>query len=138
VTAVLKAGTTYFAIVFAVGFVLGTVRVLLLLPFVGEAAAVFLEIPIILVASWIAARWTINRFDVPGEVAARLMMGAFAFALLILGELAVSSLSFGRPLQDTLVAYRSLPGAAGLFAQVIFALLPAAQAMLLRRRASGF
>ena len=137
-TAALKAGTTYFATVFAVGFVLGTVRVLLLLPFIGEAAAVFFEIPIILVASWIAARWTINRFDVSGEVAARLMMGAFAFALLILGELAVSGLLFGRPLQDTLDAYRSLPGAGGLFAQVIFALLPVAQAMLLRKRDSGF
>jgi len=60
-----------------------------------------------------------------------LIMGAAAFALLILGELAVSTFVSGRSLEDTLATYRSLPGILGFSAQVIFALLPLGQAFLL-------
>jgi hypothetical protein len=130
-TAALKAGATYFVLVYAIGFLLGTVRVLLLLPLVGETAAVLLEAPLMLVVSWIAARWSSRRFTVPATVLPRLMMCAAAFALLILGELAVSRFVFGRSLEDTLATYRSLPGILGLSAQVIFTLLPLAQAFLL-------
>jgi len=137
VRATLKTGATYFAAAFAVGFVLGTVRVLLLLPVVGETAAVLLEIPIILFASWIAARWSSTRFDVPAEMPPRVVMGAVGFAFLMLAELLVSSLIFGRSLEDTVTNYQSLPGVLGLSAQVIFALLPVFQARLLRRGASS-
>jgi hypothetical protein len=60
-------------------------------------------------------------------------MGGVAFALLMLGELAVSSLVFGRTLGTTLAGYGSPAGIVGLSAQVIFALLPVARAMLSRR-----
>ena len=132
--AAVKAGTIYFAVVFALGFLLGTVRVLVLVPVVDEVAAVLLETPIMLLASWIAARWSADRFDVPTEISARVVMGAIAFALLMIAELLVSGLILGRPLQDTLTAYQSPPGVIGLCAQVMFALFPAAQAVLLRRR----
>ena len=48
----LKAGVTYFAIIFALGFAFGTIRVLILLPHMGEMAAVLMEGPFILGASW--------------------------------------------------------------------------------------
>jgi len=63
--AALKAGAAYFAIVFAAGFVLGTARVLALLPFVGETAAVLIEAPLMVLASWIVSWWLTARFDVP-------------------------------------------------------------------------
>lgn len=136
-SAALKAGTIYFAIVFVIGFVLGAVRVLLLLPVVGEMGAVFLELPFILFASWIAARWSAGRFAVPAVLPARAVMGIVAFALLMLAELLVSSLIFGRSWDDTLPAYQTPPGILGLSAQVGFALLPGVQAALLRRHASS-
>jgi hypothetical protein len=71
VWSVLKAGAVYFTIVFAVGFLLGTVRVLVLVPRVGETAAVMIELPIILAASWITCRWLIARFSVPARPMAR-------------------------------------------------------------------
>jgi hypothetical protein len=43
-----RAGGVYFAAVFALGFALGIVRVLITAPAVGESAAVLLEIPILL------------------------------------------------------------------------------------------
>ena len=82
-TAALKAGTAYFAIVYAVGFLLGTVRVLLLSPLVGETAAVLLETPVMLLISWIAARWSAETFSVPAKLLPRGVMGVLAFALLI-------------------------------------------------------
>ena len=52
----LLAGAAYFAVVFATGFALGVVRVLVTAPRLGETGAVLLEVPIILAASWFAAR----------------------------------------------------------------------------------
>ena len=63
-TQTIKAATAYFAIVFGIGFVLGTARVLVIIPRIGELAAVLLEVPVMLATSWFAARWCIARFAV--------------------------------------------------------------------------
>src|SRR4051812_22335794 len=92
----LSAGTAYFALVFALGFILGTIRALLIAPRLGEAGVVLLELPIMLLASWIACGWVIRRLRVNPAFAARLTMGATAFVLLMLAELGVSVFAFGR------------------------------------------
>jgi hypothetical protein len=127
-TTALKAGATYAVIVYFVGFVLGTVRVLLLVPDIGETQAVLLETPVILSASWIASQWSVKRFAVPAAAGSRLAMGGVAFALLMIGELAVSILVFGRSWGNALTVYPSPSGVIGLAAQSVFALLPLAQA----------
>jgi hypothetical protein len=133
-TTALKAGASYFTIVYLVGFVLGTVRVLALAPRIGEVAAVLLETPIMLAASWIASRLCTRTFGVPPEVRRRLVMGGAAFALLILGEVGVSILALRRSWESTLAAILSPSGLIGLSAQVAFALLPLLQAVLKRKR----
>jgi hypothetical protein len=130
--AALKAGTAYFAVVYAIGFLLGTARVLLLATLVGETAAVLFETPLMLLVSWTSAWWSASAFSVPAKLSSRIVMGGFAFGLLILGELAVSTLIFDRSLAGTLSVYRSPAGLLGLLAQSIFALLPVAQAILYR------
>ena len=52
-----KAGALYAIVVFSIGFILGTIRVLLLLPRLGETTAVIVEAPIMLAASWFVCRW---------------------------------------------------------------------------------
>jgi hypothetical protein len=126
----LKAGATYFAIVYPVGFVLGTLRVLLMLPHIGETGAVLLETPIMLAVSWIASRWSTNRFAVPAAPIPRLAMGVIAFALLAATEVGVSMLASGRTSTDLLDLYRSVPGIIGLAAQAGFALVPLIQALI--------
>jgi len=129
-TAALKGGVGYFAIVYVLGFLLGTIRVLLLVPRTGEPVSVLLETPIILGASWIAARWCANRFSVPATPVPRLAMGGVAFALLLAGEIAVSTFVFGRAWQNTAALYQTPPAIIGLAAQAVFAFLPLTQAIM--------
>lgn len=120
----IRAGAWYFAFVFAAGFVLGTVRILLLIPAMGEGRALLLEIPVMLAISWVMAGALIRRHGVPARVAARLLMGGVAFALLMLAEALLGIYGFGRSLQELMGHYATLTGAAGLAGQGVFALIP--------------
>jgi hypothetical protein len=125
--AAINAGLAYFGAVFAVGFMLGTIRVLVLVPRMGEIASVLLETPVILAVSWLVSGWTTHEFRVPTAVSQRLLMVVVAFALLMLAEMGVSIFTFGRPIEDHLAAYRSSQGLIGLIAQIAFAFFPLMQ-----------
>jgi hypothetical protein len=60
-------------------------------------------------------------------------MGATAFALLMLGEAAISILLGGRSLAGHVALYAHAPHLLGLAGQVVFALLPLIRALQLRR-----
>jgi hypothetical protein len=122
-----NAGALYALIVFLIGFVLGTIRVLLIVPRVGETAAVVLETPLMLVASWFVCRWSVDRLDLPRRVDARCLMGVVAFAVLIAAEFALGRLVFGRSASEQSADYASAAGAIGLAAQVVFATYPIVQ-----------
>ena len=74
-----KAGIAYFAIIFAAGFMLGTIRVLLLIPRIGETWAVLAELPVMMMLSWFVCGWLLRRFGVPRDWGNRLRMGGVAF-----------------------------------------------------------
>lgn len=119
-----NAGATYFSMVFAAGFVLGTVRVLLLAPRFGALTSVLLELPLMLVISWIACGWVLSRFEVPARTPSRLTMGTVAFGLLMLAELALSVGAFGRSMSDYLDNLTTPHRLVGLSGQILFALMP--------------
>jgi hypothetical protein len=127
----IRAGALYFAIVFAAGFVLGALRVTVLMPLIGELPAVALELPVILFISWIACRRLIAQFSVPAMAPHRAAMGALAFGLLMLAELALSVLVFDRSGAEYLAGLQSAPGLLGLAGQLVFASMPLG---LLRQR----
>ncbi len=127
-----RAGVAYFAIVFAVGFALGTLRVLTLAPYLGEAGAVLVELPVMLAVSWLACGLVLDRWRVPAGWRHRLAVGGVAFALLMAAELGVSVLAFGRSVGEHFATYRSWGAALGLAAQVAFAAMP-----LVRRTGRG-
>ncbi|MEN0651778.1 MULTISPECIES: hypothetical protein [Hyphobacterium] len=119
-----RAGALYFALVFAAGFVLGAFRTLWLAPRVGDFAAVAVELPVMLAVAWLACG-AVLRWVNPGQgIEARAIMGLFAFALLMIAELALA-LTFGVPsvaawLADLVTA----PGLLGLAGQIAFANFP--------------
>jgi hypothetical protein len=124
--AAIKSGAVYFAVVFLLGFALGSVRTVLIAPRLGETLAVVLETPVMLAVSWFVAAWCVGRFETPPTALARLAMGGVAFALLMAAELGVSLAVFHRSGSQHLAGYRSVSGAAGLAAQVAFAAIPLA------------
>src|SRR5947209_784739 len=121
------AGALYALIVFLIGFMLGTIRVLLIVPYLGETAAVSLETPLMLAASWFVCRWCVDRLDVPRRIGPRSLMGVVAFVVLMTAEFALGRLAFGRPMSQQLAAYGEAPGAIGLAAQIVFATFPVVQ-----------
>lgn len=83
---VLKAGVLYFALVFAVGFVLGANRTLWVVSRVGTRTAELMEMPIMLAVTIVAARWTVLRLSVPMMWSARLEIGCMALVLMLIAE----------------------------------------------------
>jgi ABC-type uncharacterized transport system permease subunit len=129
----LAAGAIYFVAVFAAGFVLGVLRTLWVAPMVGPMLAVAVELPLILAVAWIACVRVLRRLPLGrgGEAA---LMGASAFALLMLAEAGVSIGLGGRSLAQHLALYAEAPHLLGLAGQVVFACIPALQV----RRREGY
>ncbi len=123
----IRAGSAYFAAVFAVGFVFGTIRVLLIIPRIGEMAAVMLEGPLLLAVSWIFCRKFVSLFAVPSRVPDLLAMGCLALTLTLIAEAAISVFLAGRTIPEHLQLYRLTHVQIGLLAQFAFALFPALQ-----------
>lgn len=118
------AAVLYFALVFAAGFALGTVRTLLVAPRLGNEGAVLAELPLMLGVSWIACGFAIRRARLGPAMKDRVTMGALAFTLLILAETLTGTLFLDRTLAEQAATYRSFPALIGLAAQILFALCP--------------
>lgn len=83
---IIKAAVLYFVLVFAAGFMLGTIRVLLIVPHLGTRLAELMEMPLMLAVTFIAARWIVQRFAIPFTASYRLGMGCLALVLLLIAE----------------------------------------------------
>jgi hypothetical protein len=129
-----KASVGYFALVFTLGFVLGTLRVLLVAPALGVLAATLIELPFMMLASWRICAWTMRKFNVSGKLNLRLAMGALALALLLAAEAALGVWVFRQTVQQQLAGYREPGPMLGLLAQIAFASFPLMQAGQLSSR----
>lgn len=117
----LSLGLRYFAGVFAVGFLLGTIRTLWLAPAIGDLAAVAVELPVMIGTSW----WWSGRLLARQTLATgeRAMMGGSAFLLLMLAEFGLSQ-AFGRAPGVYWASFFTAEGVLGLAGQLVFAALP--------------
>ncbi|RQS60088.1 MULTISPECIES: hypothetical protein [unclassified Burkholderia] len=115
-------------IVFAIGFAFGAMRVLLLVRLLGETAAVSLEAPFMLAASWYVSHWSTKKHDLLTDTNEALLMGAIALATLTIAELCTNGLLFGRTVLEYFAGFWSVPGAIGLASQLCFASFPFLQA----------
>lgn len=122
-----RAASLYFAIVFAAGFVLGTIRTLWLIPAFGELTATLIELPVIITIAWIACRWVLQRIAVPADFISRLTMGGLALLLLLSAEALLSISLGGLTLSGHFALYQKLPVILGLAGQVLYALFPLQQ-----------
>ncbi len=82
----IRAGAVLFGTVFAVGFMLGTIRELALRPSLGADLARLVELPVMVLISWWLAGWVVHRHG-PAPASAWWRVGMLAFILLLGAEI---------------------------------------------------
>ncbi len=120
----LKAGTVYFLIVVGAEFVLEVIRLQVVALHVGERLAEMLEIPNVLLATMIGARWIVDRFTLPPLPGIRLGVGLVALMLLLIAEGTVILPLHGLTVSEYLAGRDSVVGAAPLGALGVLTVMP--------------
>lgn len=118
-----RRGSVYFALVFAVGFVLGVIRVIALVPSLGERWAEIIEAPLMLLASWVCARFVVRRYPSTDRLA-HLASGVFALGLLLVVEFTVVLALRGLTLEQYLATRDPVAGGVYVVSLVAFASMP--------------
>jgi hypothetical protein len=120
----LRAAALYFGLVFAVGFVLGAIRVPFLVPRLGVRAAELVEMPFMLVATILAAGFVVRRAR--GTISPRgwIAVGGVALALLVGAELVVGVVLAERGLGEYLASRDPVSGSVYLGLVLLFAAMP--------------
>lgn len=119
----LKASGLYFLSVFGVGLVLGTIRVLLVVPYLGVRWAELMEQPLMLLASFYLARLVVRRFG-PFSRSRRLVIGVSALGLMLGAELGLTLLLQGLSPAQYVASRDAVAGAAYVVSLAAFALMP--------------
>ena len=120
--AAIVTGVFYFLIVFAVAFVMGAVRTLLVAPRIGAAPAVAIEIVFILALSWMVAKGLYRARPYSSREGA--LIGAIAFALTMVSEAALASIMVGQSPVEWARDLTTPLGLLGVAGQIGFAVIP--------------
>ena len=120
----IRAGLLYFAMVLGTGFLLGVIRVSLVVPCLGERWAELAEMPIMAAAIFCAAGYILRRFPEIQHHNRSLIAGFLALTLAVCAELGLAVVLQNRPLADYLGSRDKVSGSVYLCMLVVFALMP--------------
>jgi hypothetical protein len=120
----LKAGALYFVLVFGAGFVLGPIRILWLVPRVGERTAELMEAPIMLGVIVLAARWIARRVAGPPTPLRLLGVGVVALVLLLVVEFTVVLWLRGLTIGEYFAGRDPVAGTAYIMMLGVFTVMP--------------
>ena len=118
----LKAAALYFAVVFAAGFVFGSIRVPFLVPRLGVRVAELSEAPLMLVVILFASRRVVRRFVLTPQEA--LKVGLLAFVLLLALELLLAHVMSRLTIREYISSRDPISGAVYVALLLIFAASP--------------
>ncbi len=121
---ILQAAALYFLFVFGAGFVLGTGRVLIAVPLLGERVAELLEMPLMLAVIVATARWVV-RHKLDGRQSSALSVGFIAMGFVLLADLAVGIWLRGMSATEVFLDRDPVSGTAYYAALLLFAVMPA-------------
>ena len=115
-------GIIYFSAVFTVAFALGIARILVIARYIGASAAVILEVPIVVVLSWVVACYLLKRhsFSLPQSA----VMGGTAYMLTMASEVVLARLLRGQSATEWISNIATPIGLFGLAGQIAFAVIP--------------
>lgn len=122
---VFTAASAYFGIVFGVGFLLGAIRVPLLVPRIGERYAELAEMPLMFMAIFLAAGYVLSRFWRIRTPGACFLVGFIALAMLVLAELLFAVVMADRGVGAYIASRDPVSGSVYLGMLVLFAVMPA-------------
>ena len=125
-------GGLYFVVVFAVGFVLGTIRVLVVVPHLGARLSELIEAPIMVAVSLLVALWLVRRYCERSAPPFWLGVGFIGLGLLLLVEFTVVLWVRGLSFSEYLATRDPLSSTVYFASLIAFAVLPA---LLCRREA---
>ena len=121
---VLMLAALYFAVVFGVGLVMGPVRVLWLEPWLGKTVALLCELPILVVAMVVAARWVTTKMGPGAGLFPLAATGGLALILQQIADVAVGIVLRGITLPEQLAYFRTPAGLIYGVALLLFAAMP--------------
>lgn len=121
---IVRAGFTYFAIVFGAGFALGVFRVPFLVPRIGERWAELAEMPVMAVVIFWSAGYILRRYPEINRVRRALLAGLLALGLLVGAELALAVILQEQSLVEYIEGRDSVSGSAYGVLLLVLALMP--------------
>ena len=121
---IIKAALTYFALAFGAGFLLGAIRVTLVVPNLGERMAELIEMPVMLIVIVFAARHVARRYALPKERSTTIQVGFLALGLLLAAEILLAVVIQNRSLADYVASRDPVSGSVYLAMLLLFALMP--------------
>jgi hypothetical protein len=121
---IFSSALRYFAIVFGAGFLLALIRIPWLVPKFGVRIAELMEMPVMLIVIFFAARWIVRSHGVPLAPTTRLGMGLLALALLLLTEFTVVLWLQGLTIAQGIANRDPISGTAYAISLVLFAAMP--------------
>ena len=121
---VLKAGTIYFLVAVGAEFVLEVIRLQVVALHVGERLAEMLEIPNVLLATIIGARWVVDRFTLPPLPGIRISVGLVALIFLLIMEGTIILPLHGLSISEYLAGQDPVEGIAPLGALGVLTVMP--------------
>lgn len=121
---VLSPAVFYFFLNFAVGFLLGPVRIFWAVPRFGERAAELMEQPIVLAAMFLAARVTVTRFKLSKNDSTPVFVGLLALTFMVVAEVTVVVLLRRVAISEYISSRDPVSGSVYLVMLLIFGLMP--------------
>lgn len=120
---VVTRGVVYFGLVFGVGFLLGTIRVLWVVPHVGVRIAELIEAPLMLAATYLSARYVTRRFEASRR-REYVQSGLVALFVLLFMEFSVVLGLQGLSIREYLTERDPVAGAVYVVLLIVFTLMP--------------
>jgi len=125
IRSIFKAGSAYFALVFGAGFVLGVIRVLFVVPSLGERYAELLEIPLMLFVIYFTAGFVVSRFtNSAWQNLNCLYIGFVGLFLLLFAELSMVLVLRGIGLYEYFKSRDIMSGSVYILSLIIYTAMP--------------
>ncbi len=121
---IVKAAGLYFVLVFGAGFVLGTIRVLWLVPALGTRTAELVEMPVMPAIVILSAQWVTQYVQVTPTALSQLGMGGMALAMVLALDFTVILWIRGLSFRQYVEMFDPIAGTTYFMMLGIFAVMP--------------